>query len=76
MLGSAILFNRFVRLSRDIAGTIRGTGVGLYICRKLVNKMEGPIWVESPGIPGKGSVFSFTLPSAMSTNQKSNQESA
>src|SRR5689334_1550244 len=56
------LFQRFVRLERDIAGSVRGTGVGLYVCRILVMAMGGRIWVESSGVPGEGSTFSLTLP--------------
>ncbi|MBA3824757.1 MAG: HAMP domain-containing histidine kinase [Ktedonobacterales bacterium] len=56
------IFQRFVRLERDIAGNVRGTGVGLYLCRVFVEAMAGRIWVESTGIPGEGSRFSFTLP--------------
>lgn len=56
------LFQRFVRLERDIAGPVRGTGVGLYLCRVLIEAMGGRIWVDSAGKPGEGSTFRFTLP--------------
>jgi signal transduction histidine kinase len=57
-----MLFQQFVRLTRDLAGTIRGTGLGLYLCRQFVEAMNGQIWVESSGIAGEGSSFCFTLP--------------
>jgi signal transduction histidine kinase len=56
------LFNRFVRLERDIAGPVRGTGVGLYMCRVLVEAMGGRVWVDSSGVAGEGSTFSLVLP--------------
>jgi signal transduction histidine kinase len=59
------LFNRFVRLERDITSSVHGTGVGLYVSRILVEAMGGRIWVESTGVPGEGSTFSFTLPLAV-----------
>jgi signal transduction histidine kinase len=57
-----MLFQQFVRLTRDLSGIIRGTGLGLYLCRQLVETMNGQIWVESEGIVGEGSAFCFTLP--------------
>ncbi len=64
-----LLFGKFVRLQRDMAGATRGTGLGLYISKQLVEAMGGHIWVESSGIAGKGSRFCFTLPAFVSTSQ-------
>ena len=57
-----LLFRRFVRLPRDIASTVRGTGLGLYLCRVFSEAMGGSIWVESTGEPGEGSTFHVRLP--------------
>src|SRR5205085_250875 len=51
-----------VRLKRDLAGPARGTGLGLYICKHLVEAMRGRIWVESSGRMGEGSRFCVILP--------------
>lgn len=59
------LFRKFERLDNSYvaAATTGGTGLGLYICRLLVDKMGGKIWVYSDGL-GKGTAFTFTLPIA------------
>ncbi len=59
-----LLFGKFVRLQRDLSGTIRGSGLGLYLSKQLVETMYGRIWAESSGIAGEGSRFCFTLPIA------------
>lgn len=56
-----LLFERFARLERDINSSTRGSGLGLYISRRLIEAMGGNIWVESSGIPGEGSSFHVQL---------------
>jgi signal transduction histidine kinase len=58
----AHLFQRFVRLPQDLAGPTHGSGIGLYISRRLIEAMQGHIWVESSGRPGEGSTFVLELP--------------
>jgi signal transduction histidine kinase len=55
------IFDKFVRLERDMHGIVRGSGLGLYITRQLVEAMKGTILVESSGKKGEGSIFIFTL---------------
>ena len=56
------LFQKFGLLPGSYAANqaVSGTGLGLYICRSLVELHEGKIWVKSDG-KGKGTSFSFTL---------------
>jgi len=58
----ARIFERFYRVSESGTGTVPGTGLGLHICRILIQAHGGRIWVESQ--PGEGSRFTFALPIA------------
>ncbi|MCJ7797562.1 MAG: HAMP domain-containing histidine kinase [Thermoleophilia bacterium] len=54
------LFQRYQRVDRDAIKGIRGTGLGLYLVRGLVEVHGGRVWAESQ--PGEGSTFYFSLP--------------
>jgi signal transduction histidine kinase len=54
------IFEKFYRLDPHMSRGIGGTGLGLYICRELVRRVDGRIWVESDG--NSGSTFFVEIP--------------
>jgi len=60
------LFQKFYRVDNSATRTIGGTGLGLFICRKIIELYHGRIWVEST--LGQGSTFYINLP-RLSTQQ-------
>ena len=55
-----IIFERFRKLENNKQHLYRGTGIGLFLSKQLVEMFGGRIWVESE--VGKGSTFYFTIP--------------
>jgi len=60
------VFERFYR-RKDLATHISGFGLGLFICKDIIKRHNGKIWVESEG---SGSVFYFRLPLNSSINKE------
>ncbi len=56
------IFEKFYRLDPGMSRGIGGTGLGLYICRELVRRVDGRIWVEPNG--NRGSIFYVDIPFA------------
>jgi PAS domain S-box-containing protein len=57
------VFEKFYRLDPNMTRGVGGTGLGLYICRELVQRLDGRIWVDGRN-GGKGSTFYIELPTA------------
>ena len=56
------IFEKFYRADPQMVRVVGGTGLGLYICKELIDRMGGRIWVEPNG--DQGSNFVFDLPTA------------
>ncbi|HLO29760.1 MAG TPA: GAF domain-containing protein [Anaerolineales bacterium] len=56
------VFERFYRGENPLVLATPGTGLGLSIVKQIVEMHKGRIWMKSSGVPGDGSIFSFTLP--------------
>lgn len=59
------LFTKFFRVAGSLEAMKKGTGLGLYISKSIIDMHHGRIWVESK--VGTGSTFYFTLPIAFAT---------
>jgi signal transduction histidine kinase len=55
-----IIFDRFMKIDNSKQHLYRGTGIGLFLSKQLVEMFGGEIWVESE--IGQGSTFYFTIP--------------
>ena len=70
----AQIFGRFIRADNARTYGIGGTGLGLYLCRELIERQCGRIWFESA--EGEGSTFSVALPVFVSGEEKISYASA
>lgn len=57
-----LLFQKFVRLPRDLGSSVVGNGLGLYTSREIIEAHGGTITIESSGVRGEGSTFIVRLP--------------
>lgn len=67
------VFEKFKQVGDTLTDKPKGTGLGLPICKEIVEYHGGRIWVESE--PGKGSTFSFSLPANAEAPRKIDIES-
>lgn len=65
-----VIFDRFTKIEENKEKLYRGAGLGLTISKKIVEMMDGEIWLKS--VPHEGSVFYFSLPLEYAENVKSN----
>ena len=56
------VFREFEQVDSSYGRQQQGTGLGLALTKKLVEMHGGRIWLESEGIEGKGSTFTFSIP--------------
>ena len=62
------IFQRFFRVTGADEKTFPGMGIGLHICKEIISRHGGEMWVESE--KGKGATFSFSLPIGSTQKKK------
>ncbi len=58
------IFEHFYRARQPGTEHVSGTGLGLTLVQSIIREHRGRVWVESEGVPGKGSLFGIALPAA------------
>lgn len=66
----SIIFDEFQRSERSIERGYQGLGLGLAICKRLVELHHGTMHLNSSGVEGEGSTFTITLPIEMPPQSK------
>jgi signal transduction histidine kinase len=69
-----VIFEKFRQVGDTLTDKPQGTGLGLPICREIINHFGGRLWVESE--PGKGATFAFTLPFSPAQRKPAAESSA
>jgi signal transduction histidine kinase len=67
------IFEKFVRAPRSLTTSVRGTGLGLFICRRWIEAMGGRLWLQH-SVPQEGSVFRFYLPRIEAPQENAERE--
>jgi signal transduction histidine kinase/DNA-binding response OmpR family regulator len=63
------VFEEFYQVENSLSGKQKGTGLGLTLSMQVIRHHGGQLWVESEGILGHGSTFSFTIPISADAKQ-------
>lgn len=58
------IFERFYQVDQSLTRRVGGAGLGLYICRRLAERIGAEIWLER-SVPGEGSTFAVRVPAAL-----------